>query len=221
MDFGTHHSVLTPSTPLKKAKMKPKKQKSIIQFEDIENEMVLQFLYNEQWIPCYVVDMEVPKEEELVTIHNYLVQPILSFSNSSLLSEFEELEDPILLQPNEIDFLSSKQVASLLENSLQPSKRFCYLHLQIIELNELIAPQNLPSSLRKYYNQRYVLFSRWDRGIQFDEEGLFSVTPEALALHTAIRCSCNIVIDAFAGIGGNSIQLARTCNRVVNIIEKE
>ena len=35
-------------------------------------------------------DMEVPKEEELVTIHNYLVQPILSFSNSSLLSEFEE-----------------------------------------------------------------------------------------------------------------------------------
>jgi trimethylguanosine synthase len=41
-------------------------------------------------------------------------------------------------------------------------------------------------------------------------EGWFSVTPEALAEHIAERMKdCDIVVDAFCGSGGNTIQLAK------------
>ena len=39
----------------------------------------------------------------------------------------------------------------------------------------------LPRGLWKYWLQRYTLFSRFDEGVLIDEEGWFSVTPEALA----------------------------------------
>lgn len=45
----------------------------------------------------------------------------------------------------------------------------------------------------------------------------YSVCPEEIAVHTAKRCQFDIVIDAFCGIGGNAIQFARTCKRVVAI----
>ena len=44
-------------------------------------------------------------------------------------------------------------------------------------------------------------------------EGWFSVTPERIARHIAQRCRCDIVVDAFCGIGGNTIQFAFTCER--------
>jgi len=40
----------------------------------------------------------------------------------------------------------------------------------------------------KYWKQRYKLFSRFDKGIQMDREGWFSVTPERIAHHIANRC---------------------------------
>ena len=43
-----------------------------------------------------------------------------------------------------------------------------------------------------------------------DREGWFSVTPEVLATHLAARCCCDLVIDAFAGVGGNAIQATCT-----------
>jgi trimethylguanosine synthase len=48
-------------------------------------------------------------------------------------------------------------------------------------------------------------------------EGWYSVTPEKIAEHIAERCSCGVVIDAFCGVGGNSIQFAFTCERVIAI----
>lgn len=50
-----------------------------------------------------------------------------------------------------------------------------------------------------------------------DKEGWFSVTPEKIARHIAQRCQSGIVIDAFCGCGGNSIQFALTCERVIAI----
>jgi hypothetical protein len=44
-------------------------------------------------------------------------------------------------------------------------------------------------------------------------ESWFSVTPECIAEHIAERCRCDIVVDAFCGAGGNSIQFAFTCAR--------
>ena len=44
-------------------------------------------------------------------------------------------------------------------------------------------------------------------------EGWFSVTPEKIARHIAKRCRSKVIIDAFAGCGGNTIQFAFTCSR--------
>ncbi|XP_010291240.1 PREDICTED: LOW QUALITY PROTEIN: trimethylguanosine synthase, partial [Phaethon lepturus] len=75
--------------------------------------------------------------------------------------------------------------------------------------------------LAKYWAQRYRLFSRFDEGIQLDREGWFSVTPEKIAEHIAVRVShsfnCDIVVDAFCGVGGNAIQFALTSKRVIAI----
>ena len=50
-----------------------------------------------------------------------------------------------------------------------------------------------------------------------DKESWFSVTPEVIAIHIAQRLSCNTIIDAFCGSGGNAIQFAKTCKRVIAI----
>jgi trimethylguanosine synthase len=72
----------------------------------------------------------------------------------------------------------------------------------------------------KYWAQRKRLFFQFDQGIQLDCEGWFSVTPEAIANHIAERMAVAsvatsdgdrklIVLDACAGVGGNSIAFAR------------
>jgi hypothetical protein len=82
----------------------------------------------------------------------------------------------------------------------------------------------LPRSMLKYWEQRYRLFSRYDYGIQMDVEGFFSVTPERIAVHIAERCAApyvaaggGVVIDGFAGCGGNTIAFARVCAHVIAI----
>lgn len=79
------------------------------------------------------------------------------------------------------------------------------------------AATHLPRELQKYYAQRYRLFLKFDHGIKMDEESWYSVTPEMIAAHHAYRCSCDVVVDAFCGSGGNSIQLAYTCNQVIAV----
>ncbi|XP_007464096.1 PREDICTED: trimethylguanosine synthase [Lipotes vexillifer] len=75
--------------------------------------------------------------------------------------------------------------------------------------------------LAKYWAQRYRLFSRFDDGIKLDREGWFSVTPEKIAEHIAGRVSqsfqCDTVVDAFCGVGGNTIQFALTGKRVIAV----
>ncbi|NWY10373.1 TGS1 synthase, partial [Aphelocoma coerulescens] len=75
--------------------------------------------------------------------------------------------------------------------------------------------------LVKYWAQRYRLFSRFDEGIKLDREGWFSVTPEKIAEHIAVRVSqsfnCDIIVDAFCGVGGNAIQFALTSKRVIAV----
>ncbi|CAJ0594713.1 unnamed protein product [Cylicocyclus nassatus] len=72
----------------------------------------------------------------------------------------------------------------------------------------------------KYWYQRYRLFSKLDKGVLMDREGWFSVTPERIAEHIAdriVRRKEMLVVDAFAGVGGNSIQLAIKGARVIAI----
>ena len=72
-------------------------------------------------------------------------------------------------------------------------------------------------SLEKYWKRRLTLFHRFDEGIKTDAEGLYSVTPEAVARYIATKMSCSFAVVAMAGIGGDTIALARTCDHVVSI----
>ena len=72
--------------------------------------------------------------------------------------------------------------------------------------------------IKKYWYQRYRLFSKYDEGIQIDSaESWFSITPEKIAIHLAERCKCDVIVDAFCGVGGNTIQFAKTCQKVIAI----
>ncbi|KAA0190101.1 Trimethylguanosine synthase [Fasciolopsis buskii] len=71
--------------------------------------------------------------------------------------------------------------------------------------------------LLKYWNRRYDLFERFDSGIKLDRDSWFGVTPECIARRQAQVCACDLIIDAYAGVGGNSIQFANTCGLVLAI----
>ncbi|XP_075226088.1 trimethylguanosine synthase 1 [Lycorma delicatula] len=90
--------------------------------------------------------------------------------------------------------------------------------LSYSDFKEYLPPEIVSdSSLMKYWHQRYRLFSKYDEGIKLDAESWYSVTPEKVSEHIAERCRCDLVIDAFCGAGGNTIQLAFTCERVIAI----
>ena len=78
-------------------------------------------------------------------------------------------------------------------------------------------PESFPyTAAKKFWHQRYRLFSKYDEGIQIEsEESWYSVTPEKIAEHLAERCRGDIVVDGFCGVGGNSIQFAKTCMQVL------
>jgi len=68
--------------------------------------------------------------------------------------------------------------------------------------------------LDKYWAQRFSLFSRFNDGIQLDDESWWSVTPEKIAHHIAARFHKSLggghltIVDGFCGVGGNLIQFA-------------
>jgi trimethylguanosine synthase len=75
------------------------------------------------------------------------------------------------------------------------------------------APAGPPAGVPvKYWAQRYRYFSKFDAGACLDDEMWFSVTPEAVARHQAERgvaqAGALLVVDAFAGAGGNTVAFA-------------
>lgn len=75
-------------------------------------------------------------------------------------------------------------------------------------------PSSVPPT---YWNKRYVLFSRFDSGVELDGESWYSVTPECIALHVAKRLGLapRLVLDVCCGAGGNAIQFALCGHRVL------
>ncbi|CDZ98873.1 Methylase [Phaffia rhodozyma] len=76
--------------------------------------------------------------------------------------------------------------------------------------------KKVPKDLKKYYAQRTRLFALYNElPLLMDHEGWYSVTPERIAIQIAERLRCGTVLDAFCGVGGNSIAFAQTCERVI------
>ena len=44
-----------------------------------------------------------------------------------------------------------------------------------------------------------------------------AIKSHATGRHIAERCACDVVVDAFCGAGGNTIQLAKVCKKVISI----
>ncbi|KAK6938686.1 RNA cap guanine-N2 methyltransferase [Dillenia turbinata] len=87
----------------------------------------------------------------------------------------------------------------------------------ISEIQPQWVVEDCSASIVKYWCQRYLLFTRFDDGIMMDEEGWYSVTPEPIARHHALRCGSGNVIDCFSGVGGNAIQFALQGKHVLAI----
>ncbi|KAK0515040.1 hypothetical protein JMJ35_002419 [Cladonia borealis] len=86
----------------------------------------------------------------------------------------------------------------------------------------------MPWDIQKYYHQRYSIFSKYDEGIWMTEDAWFGVTPEPVARlvaeHVAEAAPENkaILIDCFAGVGGNAIAFAQSSKwKRVYAIEKD
>ena len=68
-----------------------------------------------------------------------------------------------------------------------------------------------------FYNLRYYLFSKYDNGIQMDDESWYSVTPEEIATYISTcipSSSTSTITDAFCGVGGNTIPFSTSCAHV-------
>ncbi|CAH8636541.1 unnamed protein product [Schistosoma rodhaini] len=118
------------------------------------------------------------------------------------------------------DEITKSKVSSPDDKIAVPSQRFAPVSLtEVLRKRNKVAKVLYNSSkiLPKYWKRRYDLFERFDEGVQLDEESWYSITPEAIACHQAKTCSCDLLVDAFAGVGGNTIQFARTCRLVLAI----
>ncbi|XP_068557495.1 trimethylguanosine synthase [Cebidichthys violaceus] len=144
-----------------------------------------------------------------------------TFSSATVDSEREEDEEEqpgrrltCLEIPNFLSELSGKNGKKLKKKKKKKGKRG---RRQPVPAEMAAEPE-----LAKYWAQRYRLFSRYDEGIRLDREGWFSVTPERIAEHIALRVEhsfpdSQLVVDAFCGVGGNAIQFALTGKRVLAI----
>jgi trimethylguanosine synthase len=73
--------------------------------------------------------------------------------------------------------------------------------------------EEVPWDISKYWHQRHDIFSKYDEGIWMTDGAWFGVTPEPVAKRIArdiakAPASKTILVDAFAGAGGNTIQFA-------------
>ncbi|XP_071347536.1 trimethylguanosine synthase [Trachinotus anak] len=152
-------------------------------------------------------------------------QPITSFTSAPETEEDEEEEEEPGRQLTCLevpDFLLSDAPEHNSEMSVKDGKRPKKKKRKRRRKQQVPAEMAAEPDLAKYWAQRYRLFSRFDEGIRLDREGWFSVTPERIAEHIALRVEhglrgCQLVVDAFCGVGGNAIQFALTGKRVLAV----
>ncbi|XP_050365714.1 uncharacterized protein LOC126784284 [Argentina anserina] len=181
-------------------------------------------------IPKYCEQEEAIQRLDMCRLNLFLIVAYLSeiykVSNIFLCSTSntctEEVEDRIMHSESGVPTTTELQMISNSAVVKRKKKvRRIRSHRKFHNENEEVLAEGLlkefSTDIGKYWCQRYLLFSRYDDGIKMDEEGWFSVTPEALARHHAQRCGCGIIIDCFTGVGGNAIQFAQISKHVTAI----
>lgn len=73
------------------------------------------------------------------------------------------------------------------------------------------------SKLDYFWHRRYLLFERFDYGVQLDEDSWFSALPEAVAQYLARRVSCPTVLVGYCGVGYEALRFASYCTKVLAV----
>jgi 16S rRNA G966 N2-methylase RsmD len=81
-------------------------------------------------------------------------------------------------------------------------------------MTEVTSPCPYGEALQPKWEHRREIFDRWDRGIEHDEVGLEQAIPQELANRYADILPGPKVLDAFSGLGGVAIALARKDKKV-------
>ncbi|ORX98607.1 RNA cap guanine-N2 methyltransferase-domain-containing protein [Clohesyomyces aquaticus] len=82
-------------------------------------------------------------------------------------------------------------------------------------IHQWLSQDEFPERMKKYWWQRQRIWDRYDQGVWMTEDAWFEVTPEPIANKIAAHIAESapkektILIDAFAGVGGNAIAFAR------------
>ncbi|KAL4810897.1 RNA cap guanine-N2 methyltransferase-domain-containing protein [Aspergillus unguis] len=85
-----------------------------------------------------------------------------------------------------------------------------------IEVHHYETRDQVPWDIQNYWSQRYDLFSKYDEGIWLTDDAWFGVTPEPVATKIAEQIATTappekkVLVDVFAGAGGNTIAFARS-----------
>ena len=122
-----------------------------------------------------------------------------------------------------VRFISYGNICEVKRSRLVKVPKHCQdsIDTDVMRCYDLNQPQDVHE---KYWDQRYRLLSKYDKGILLDTESWYSITPEIIAKHIAVRClkqfnknnmKINAVLDCFCGCGGNSIAMAEICNSVI------
>ncbi|XP_050672072.1 uncharacterized protein LOC126970287 isoform X2 [Leptidea sinapis] len=155
-----------------------------------------------------VINEEVPKHSD----------------NIANTQEDEELLKDVCIDKSEnidgTELEGDKESSDIVENINKTKRRKKQKRLKHIEdCNAEHIPEELRGEpkLMKYWSKRHSLFHRFDEGVKLDRESWFSVTPESVARHIAHKYRYESVVDAFCGAGGNTIQFALTCDKVIAI----
>lgn len=82
---------------------------------------------------------------------------------------------------------------------------------------------NIGKKLYRYFNKRNYLFSKFEQGIEIDEESWYSVIPEAVSIYLRERFrekKVKRIFEPFSGIGGIAIHLCDSFEEyIVNDID--
>ncbi|KAJ5978213.1 hypothetical protein N7501_001555 [Penicillium viridicatum] len=84
------------------------------------------------------------------------------------------------------------------------------------EVHHYSSLHEVPWDIQNYWSQRYRIFSKYDDGVWLTDDAWFGVTPEPVAnviasqIAESAPAGRKVLVDAFAGAGGNTIAFALT-----------
>jgi hypothetical protein len=79
-----------------------------------------------------------------------------------------------------------------------------------------ISPQ-----FERFWNQRYLIFEKFDEGVKLDEGSWSTTPPEQVCEFIAGKCAgAKVILDGFAGAGGTAIKLANV-NSCVKLVAND